>query len=139
QVRYLAPAEQSLLAWHRLLMTLDYDLIYLEGYFSRLSLKTLWLRRLGLLHHKPVVLAPQGEFAQSALALKWYKKRPYLFLANLLDLGRNVVWHAASEHELQAIRQALRRPARVIAASLPAIQADPTDELSTPDQTSTMA
>ena len=43
--------------WYTWLKTFKYDAIYLNSFFSQLTLKTLLLRRLGLLPDCPVILA----------------------------------------------------------------------------------
>jgi len=75
------------------------DIIYLNSFFSRLTIKVLLLRRLGLLSHAAVVLAPRGEFSSSALALKRLKKKSFMALAVLMGLYRDVLWHASAERE----------------------------------------
>ncbi len=54
----------------------------------------------------PVVLAPRGELAAGALALKRTKKRLYLAVFRLLRLHRTVTWHASTTQEEQDIRRA---------------------------------
>jgi glycosyltransferase involved in cell wall biosynthesis len=49
----------------------------------------------------PMVVSPSGEFAPGALAIKRYKKRPYLWLAKQLGVGEGVTWHVASDLEAQ--------------------------------------
>lgn len=83
------------------------DVVYLGSFFSRLTIKTLLLRRLGLLPALPVVLAPRGEFGCGALTLKRLRKLAYLKLALRLGLCRNLLWHAASELEEEQIRRQL--------------------------------
>lgn len=119
KVRYLAPEEQTWDAWRRLLNTLEYDLIYLSSFFSTLTVQTLWLRRFKQIPNVPAVLAPRGEFSRGALAIKSYKKHPYLAAANLSDLAKDIVWHASSEYEAQDIRRELSAPAHVVMAGLP--------------------
>jgi glycosyltransferase involved in cell wall biosynthesis len=81
------------------------DVIYLGSFFSRFTIRTLFLRRLGLLPPLPVVLAPQGEFGCGALTLKRLRKRAYLELALHVGLCRNLLWHAVSELEDGQIRR----------------------------------
>lgn len=81
------------------------DVIYLGSFFSRFTIKTLSLRRLGLLPPLPLVLAPQGEFGCGALTLKRLRKWAYLELALHVGLCRNLLWHAMSELEDGQIRR----------------------------------
>jgi glycosyltransferase involved in cell wall biosynthesis len=79
------------------------EVIYLGSFFSRLTVKTLLLRRLGLLPAPAVVLAPQGEFGPGALGLKRLRKWVYLSVAIRTGLCRGVLWHASSGSEKEQI------------------------------------
>lgn len=102
-VLYLPPSEMRLFRWCHLLRTHQYDMIYLNSFFSRLSIQTLFLRRMRLLPQKPVVLAPRGEFSPGALSLKGLKKRVYISLAKHLKLYSEIIWQASSKYEMQDI------------------------------------
>jgi glycosyltransferase involved in cell wall biosynthesis len=128
-VRYLTPPEQTLFAWRRLLRSLDYDLLYLNSYFARFSVWTLWLRRLGQLADRPAIVAPRGEFSPGALRLKAGKKRAYLRLANSVRLSRGVLWQVSSEHELADVRRTIRHfGATMVAPDLLESAAEPPPE-----------
>jgi glycosyltransferase involved in cell wall biosynthesis len=81
------------------------DVIYLGSFFSRLTVKTLLLRRLGLLPACAVLLAPRGEFGPGALGLKRLRKWVYLNVAMRTGLCRGMLWHASSGLEEQHIRR----------------------------------
>src|SRR5207248_1130442 len=73
----------------------------------------------------PVVVAPRGELASSALGLKWLKKTVYLALARVGGLYRDLIWQASSELEKADIESRFSPPAQVIVApNLPAIPPD---------------
>lgn len=99
KVMYLPPRTFRLPSWMRLLRRLDYDVLYLNSFFSSTTVRTLLLRRLRLIPRRPVILAPRGEFSPGALALKWPKKRLYMSLARLLCLYEGIRWQASSEYE----------------------------------------
>lgn len=103
RVLYLPRSAMSFSAWYRLLRDTSYDLIYLNSFFSRLSIKTIMLRHMRLLPKKPIVLAPRGEFSPGALSLKSFKKRPYIIFARALGLYDDVIWQASSEYEMKDI------------------------------------
>lgn len=103
QVVYLSPQEKDLWHWQHHLSDLDYDVLYLNGFFSRLTIKTLVLRRLQLIPSRPVILAPRGEFSLGALALKRTKKVFYLALSRWMNLYQGVTWQASSKYEQQDI------------------------------------
>lgn len=117
-VLYLPSSKMSFLGWYRLLKDLQYDLIYLNSFFSRLSIKTIMLRRMRLLPKKPVVLAPRGEFSPGALSLKSFKKHLYILLAKYLGLYSGVIWQASSEYEMKDILSAFGIKAMAVKPSV---------------------
>lgn len=109
EVRYLAPAERSLMAMARLLRTTPHDVLYLNSFFDpQFSILPLTALRTGLAPAKRVVLAPRGEFSPGALALKSFKKRAFMSAARWVGLHRGIVWQASSPYEAQDIHRALR-------------------------------
>jgi glycosyltransferase involved in cell wall biosynthesis len=108
QVCYVPPPLFYAWSWPKLLNKLDYDVLYLNGFFAPPTRHVLWLRRLGRLLHTPVILAPRGEFSVGALALKPIRKKAYLWLARQIAIYRGVVWQASSEFERNDIYNALK-------------------------------
>ncbi len=88
----------------RRMRELSPNVVYLGSFFSRLTVKPLLLRRLGLLPASPVVLAPRGEFGSGALTLKRLRKWVYFKVALPIGLCRELLWHATSELEEEQIR-----------------------------------
>lgn len=103
QVLYLPRSEIGFSVWHRLLRDTPYDLIYLNSFFSRLSIKIIILRWMRLLTKKPIILAPRGEFSPGALSIKSLKKHLYIAFAKALGLYGGVIWQASSEYEMKDI------------------------------------
>jgi glycosyltransferase involved in cell wall biosynthesis len=99
KVRYLAPAEQSLLRLRNLINFLTYDVIYLDALFAPFTLKVLFLRRLGLLPAKSIILVPRGQWRPEAMRIKSRKKRVFMSTAKVIGLYSNLHWHASSEAE----------------------------------------
>ncbi|MNK83864.1 Glycosyltransferase Gtf1 [compost metagenome] len=62
---------------------------------------------------RPIVLGPRGEFSEGALKLKASKKKLFLGLVGLLNIYKNVIWHASSEHEERDIRRLMGAKADV--------------------------
>ncbi|MGA1224119.1 MAG: glycosyltransferase family 4 protein [Phycisphaerales bacterium] len=106
QVFYASPSTFSFSGIRRLISTTPHDIVYLNSFLSpRTTGLVLLLRRLGLTRGRPVILAPRGEFADSALALKARKKRAYLAVTRLIGLYRGLIWQATSDHEATDIRR----------------------------------
>jgi glycosyltransferase involved in cell wall biosynthesis len=88
------------------------DIIYLNSFFSPLVIKTLCLRKLGLLPKCAFVLAPRGEFSPGALNIKPLKKAVYRNCALRAGLHDGIVWQASSELEAEQIARVLRSAVR---------------------------
>lgn len=108
QVFYRSPSEAGWRALIASLRSMDYDLIYLNSFFSvGASLRPLFYQRQGKLRRCPVLLAPRGEFSPGALAQKPLKKRAFIGLSRALNVYRNITFQASSEHEAVDIARAL--------------------------------
>jgi glycosyltransferase involved in cell wall biosynthesis len=106
RVFYASPRTLSFRGVRRLIAETPHDLLYLNSFLSPKSTGlALLLRRFGLSQGKPTIVAPRGEFAPSALAIKARKKNAYLRIARLMGLYRGLVWQASSEREAADIRR----------------------------------
>lgn len=122
-VYYMPPGLKNFVALARIIGDTNYDILYLNSFFSpQFSVLPLVARRFGLLRHKPLIIAPRGEFSSGALELKVAKKRAYIAFARIAGLLSDVKWQASSEHEAADIRKVLGTKARYIrvAMDLPA-------------------
>ena len=102
-------SELSLRTIRRRIREVEPHIIYLNSFFSRLTMKTLLLRKCRLIPPSAVVLAPRGEFLPGALELKSFRKWLYRKLAFPLGLYRNLVWQASSALEEAHIRASAKR------------------------------
>ncbi len=102
----------------RAIRDVDHDLLYLNSLFSpRFSAFPLLLRRLGWIPKRPVVVAPRGECAAGAFALKSTRKRGYLAASQLLSLHQDVLWQAVCPHERDDIVRQMGPQAQVAMAA----------------------
>ena len=108
-VRYLSPDQRKFLTFRDHLLQNSYDFLYLNSFFSKLTVYAVTYRRLGLLPARPWIIAPRGEFSSGALQLKWPKKRLFLTLAGISGLYRDLIWQASSEFEAEDIRRIAAR------------------------------
>lgn len=104
----------------RFLRNTSHDVLYLDTFFNtRCTILPLFLRRLGLVGPKPVVLAPRGELDSGALALKLVKKRAFLPIAKCLGLYSGITWQASSELEARRVADVMSVPlGRVLVAPI---------------------
>jgi len=93
--------------------------IYLNLLFSPLFvIKPLWLKLRGSIKAK-VILCPRGCLYDSALSLKWYKKKPLLLLYKLAGVQNKVTFHATNEREERAIKKYFPSAKILLADNLP--------------------
>ncbi|MFI5420406.1 MAG: glycosyltransferase family 4 protein [Nitrososphaerales archaeon] len=82
-------------------------IIYLNSFFSTLTVKTMCLRKLRMLPAGAIALAPRGEFSPGALHIKPWRKFIYRTLALYAGLYRGLIWQASSELEKEHIEAVL--------------------------------
>lgn len=117
EVYYLNRTKQNLLGIYKLLNNTDYDILYLNSFFSRkFTAAFLLLRRLKLIRNVPVIVAPRGEFSQGAVKLKGIRKRLYIGLTKAARIYDGVTWQASSKYEEEDIRRWFGQNVRVVVA-----------------------
>lgn len=115
----------------RSLATRNFDIVYLNSFFSPKGsiFPLIALRRIN--PRLPVLLAPRGEFSLGALAIKRYKKKIFLAISQFMDLHRDVFWHASTPIEADDIRRIFPDAAkRIFVAADPVLAELPGSELS---------
>lgn len=123
RVRYLRPGEGTPGVLEAIGRDVRPDVLYLNSFFSpEFTLRPLWMRRRGRLVPGRAVLAPRGELAPAALAIKAAKKRVFLTVARAARLYEGVVWQASTEHEAAELRAFAGPDAEVaVAPNVPSV------------------
>lgn len=104
-VYYMTPEKQTLFGFKKVINNLNYDTLYLNGFFSPIfTIKPLILRKLGLLSNNKVIICARGDFSKGHLNIKKIKKIIYIKLIKLIGLYKNVIWHATSELEIADLK-----------------------------------
>lgn len=103
KARVLYTGDLSFRHLRRRILEVNPQIIYLNSFFSALVIKTLCLRKLGLLRACAVVLAPRGEFSPGALGIKRWRKSMYKAAALRAGLYDRLIWQASSELEQEHI------------------------------------
>ena len=132
QVFYMSPDMQTLSGFRKILNETDYDVLYLNGFFSPIfTIKPLILRRLGKLKKTKIVLAARGDFTGGAtqndlkkygtggLEHKKLKKYLYIAVVKLFGIYRNLLWHATSEIEVRDIQKVYPKARIFMVPNLP--------------------
>jgi glycosyltransferase involved in cell wall biosynthesis len=104
KVFYVNPSQLTWKKTTEIISSINYDVMYLNSFFSyKFSIVPIILNKCGKLSSKPIVLAPRGQFSQGALSLKSKKKYLYIRTAKIINLYKDIIWHATAEIEKKDI------------------------------------
>ena len=106
-IKYLSNKEKSyLLSVLEEIRQYEWNTIYMNSFFS-LFFSIFPCFYIKLLHDikGKFILAPRGEFSPGALNIKKLKKLLYIYIAKLIDLHKEIIWHASTEYEKKDIRK----------------------------------
>ncbi|OZT11319.1 hypothetical protein CHN50_17265 [Priestia aryabhattai] len=104
-VFYMSPDKQSLKDFKNIFKEIEFDTVYLNGFFSPIfTIKPLLLRMIGGFKNKTVILTPRGDFT-GGCENKKVKKYTYIFCAKIIGLYKDILWHATSELEEKDIKK----------------------------------
>jgi glycosyltransferase involved in cell wall biosynthesis len=118
QIFYARSQTGSLRSIRAQLERADYDILHLNTMFSRpFGILPLLLRRFGSLARRPTIIAPRGELAPGALAIKSKRKKSFLAAARAFGLFNQVTWQASSIQEARDIRVIIGANASIAIAS----------------------
>ncbi|OCA84924.1 hypothetical protein A8L44_09405 [Bacillus sp. FJAT-27986] len=118
KVYYTRNSELSLVKTKNIINSVDFDLIYLNSFFSyKYTTVPLLLRKINKISRKPVIIAPRGQFSSGALSLKRAKKEFYIKFTKALSLYKNVIWHATAKTEKEDIQKIIGKDKRIIIAN----------------------
>jgi glycosyltransferase involved in cell wall biosynthesis len=117
RIYYLGDEKITMAKLAEVIAGIEFDLIYLNSFFSKyFSIYPLLLKKQGKIK-KPVVLAPRGMLGEGALSLKSKKKNLFINLSKLSGIHKNVVWHATSAQEAEEIKKTFGSSAQIHLAS----------------------
>jgi len=124
KVFYATPRRRSLLSLARLMRKTPFDAVYANSFFDPVfTLRPLLARFLRLAPNKPMILAPRGEFSEGAVALKAWKKGPYIALSRVLGLYDGLTWQASSDFEADDIKREMGSMDRRVSVAGPIVVA----------------
>lgn len=123
KARVFYSANRSLWNILRRVEEISPKLLYLNSFFSRVSIKVLLAKNAGLFPSLPVLLAPRGEFASGALIIKPRRKRAYIELVNRAGLLKGISLQASTEYEKTEIEAHLLHR-RSLSTAVPMIASD---------------
>ena len=133
QVFYMSPELQNLAGFKKVFDETEYDVLYMNGFFSPIfTIKPLILRRLGKLKKTKIILAARGDFTggveqkslkkygTGGLEHKKFKKYSYIAVAKLLGMYNDLLWHATSDIEVRDIQKVYPKAKVFMVPNLPA-------------------
>lgn len=94
----------SLSNMYRKIKYINPDVIYLNSFHDITTQIVLFLKLFRLINTR-LVLAPRGELAEGALAIKSKKKNVYLSIHKLLGLSSNVIYHVTRPDECKEVKK----------------------------------
>ena len=83
---------------NRNILKINPHIIYLNSFFSTISLKVVFLKKLGIINSK-VILSPRGELSEGALSIKHLKKYIFISVCNFFRLYEKIDFHVTSSEE----------------------------------------
>lgn len=105
RVFYMSKEKLSYAFLKSVVNDLDYDAAYINGIYSKyFSILPLFVLKN---QHKPIIVASRGMLANSAIGVKYLKKKLFLLVASLFNLYKNVIFHATNDSEGQDIKNAI--------------------------------
>lgn len=130
-IYYCRPRRTYLRLFSKMLRSQQWDMIYVNSYVSPIfSVVVRLLRRFGCAAKVPMIIAPRGEFAHSALKLSALKKKMVLTFGRHFGFHHNIIWQASCKHEHDDIVRVINPPLnRIVTAP----DLSPLDILHTPE------
>ena len=116
QVFYLDKKDISSSKIREIILEVKADSIYVNSYFSTLTIYLLKLRKLKQIPYVEIIIAPCGEFSDGAMQLKTTKKKLFIAFAKLSKLHSNVIWKASTELEEAEIEKICGKGERIFVA-----------------------
>jgi len=106
RVFYCTPHQLTAPGLRRVISSIGYDLLYINGFFNPIfSIRPALLRRSRLIRRGPCILAPQGEFSPGAFETRWVRKKAYVKLSGAIGTYGDVSWQASSPMERRDIER----------------------------------
>lgn len=115
KVFYASKEKLSILGFAKIINETPHDLLFLNSFWDPIfTFKPLLARWSRLIEGKPTLLAPHGEFSESALTLKKWKKKPFIFLTKVFGFYNDIYWQSSNDTEAEAIKKAMGQIANKI-------------------------
>ena len=127
RVLYTSPTDRGIRDFAALIRDTPAGVLYFNSFFDAVfTVRALLASATLFSDRRRIVIAPRGEFAPAALALKWWKKLPYLRLFRRMGFGELVTWQASSQYEAEDIHRVMRPPGDMVhvVPNLPAANAE---------------
>lgn len=106
KVYYCNISKISLRNIKNILDSINFEFIYINSFFSKLSIKTYLYLCINRAYDKyKIIIAPRGEFAESALNIKYIRKKIFLLVYKFIFNKRCIMFQGTSEFEVNDVKQ----------------------------------
>ena len=116
KVFYMSPDKRSLWDIRKIFWSTEYNVLYLNSFFSYFTIKPLLLRRLQLIPSCPLLIAPRGEFSPCAFGYRRVKKLVYTMISKVFGFYQGATLQASSKYEESDIRHWFGSNTKVVIA-----------------------
>ena len=113
-IHYLSKAKINFSNIKKLILSEEYDMVYLNSFFSfYFTILPLFILK-GIKRDKKIILATRGMLSSQALNIKPLKKKIFIAFAKISGLYSNITFHSSSEFEKEDVLRIMGKKANVI-------------------------
>lgn len=113
--------DMRMLNWRKLkiiIENLNCDILYLNSFFAfKDSIIPILINKFHMLSNMKIIIAPRGQFSKGALGLKSWRKKVFVKIAKLINLYKDISWHATTGLEKNDIESVFGRDIIVYTAN----------------------
>lgn len=99
KIIYVSPSKRKILNLKKLIDSVNFDLIFLNSFFSQFTTFAFLLLNKYKDMNIPIIIAPRGELHSGALSSKKFKKYIYIKLINFFDFLNGFSWLVTDKNE----------------------------------------
>lgn len=117
KVYYLSDIEKNIFKLSKIIKKSGCEILYLNGIFSwNFTIKSLLLLKCKMIKFKKVIISPRGCFSESCMSVRTFKKKTFINLSKLINLYKNIIWHATSKIEEESIEREISINCNIVIA-----------------------
>lgn len=118
RVYYYSPDKMNIGTFYKICRNSNYDIIYLNSLYNKQTVYLTLLNKFNLIKGN-LIIAPRGEVEDGAISIKKNKKILFLKLNSLINLYKNITWHATNIQEKNDIKKYINTNKIYVAENIP--------------------